>query len=145
MSLIRAQLHHNEKSSLPAPIIGGGAGGGSLVEIPYVNLDDRKDLVVIYNRVPKTGSTSFINVAYDLCRQNSYHVLHINVTANMHVLSLANQVNHYLINVLFLFKYFLQLNISKLFQVKFAFNVSKWDSIKPALYHGHIAFVDFAK
>lgn len=92
--MIRAQLQStNEKSSLPAPIIGGGAGGGSLVEIPNVNLNERKDLVVIYNRVPKTGSTSFINVAYDLCRQNTYHVLHINVTANMHVLSLANQVS----------------------------------------------------
>lgn len=94
VSLIRAQLRRNEKSSLPVPIVGGGAGGGALVEIPSVNLDERKDLVVIYNRVPKTGSTSFINVAYDLCRQNSYHVLHINVTANMHVLSLANQVGH---------------------------------------------------
>lgn len=31
------------------------------------------------------------------------------------------------------------------FQARFSFNVSKWDSIKPALYHGHIAFVDFAK
>lgn len=120
VSIVRAELLRHEKSGLPSPIIGGGAGGGSLVEIPNVNLDERKDLVVIYNRVPKTGSTSFINVAYDLCRQNSYHVLHINVTANMHVLSLANQV-------------------------KFAFNVSKWDAVKPALYHGHIAFVDFAK
>lgn len=92
VALIRAQLQLNEKSNTPTPIIGGGAGGGPLVEIPNVNLDERRDLVVIYNRVPKTGSTSFINVAYDLCRQNAYHVLHINVTANMHVLSLANQV-----------------------------------------------------
>lgn len=92
VAMIRAQLHLNEKASAQVPIVGGGAGGGPLVEIPLVNLSERKDLVVIYNRVPKTGSTSFINVAYDLCRQNSYHVLHINVTGNMHVLSLANQV-----------------------------------------------------
>ncbi|KAJ1524549.1 hypothetical protein ONE63_011038 [Megalurothrips usitatus] len=120
VALIRAQLQANEKSSLRAPIIGGGAGGGPLIEIPDVDLKQRKDLVVIYNRVPKTGSTSFINVAYDLCRPNNYHVLHINVTGNMHVLSLANQA-------------------------RFAYNVSKWEAIKPALYHGHVAFVDFAR
>jgi heparan sulfate 2-O-sulfotransferase HS2ST1 len=51
-----------------------------------------QDLVVIYNRVPKTGSTSFVGVAYDLCKQNGFHVLHINITGNMHALSLKNQV-----------------------------------------------------
>ena len=50
------------------------------------------ELVVIYNRVPKTGSTSFVGVAYDLCRTNGFHVLHVNVSANMHVLTLPNQV-----------------------------------------------------
>lgn len=50
------------------------------------------NLIVIYNRVPKTGSTSFINLAYDLCKRNHFYVLHINITANMHVLSLNNQV-----------------------------------------------------
>lgn len=50
------------------------------------------NLIVIYNRVPKTGSTSFINLAYDLCKKNHFYVLHINITANMHVLSLNNQV-----------------------------------------------------
>ncbi|KAE8746971.1 hypothetical protein FOCC_FOCC006391 [Frankliniella occidentalis] len=126
VAIVRKQILVNNEASIPSPIIGGGAGGGALVEVPNVNLRDRKDLVVIYNRVPKTGSTSFINVAYDLCRLNSYHVLHINVTGNMHVLSLANQNIH-----------------SQ--QARFAFNVSKWDSIKPALYHGHIAYVDFDK
>lgn len=51
------------------------------------------NLIVIYNRVPKTGSTSFINLAYDLCKKNHFFVLHINITANMHVLSLNNQVS----------------------------------------------------
>lgn len=50
------------------------------------------NLIIIYNRVPKTGSTSFINLAYDLCKKNQFYVLHINITANMHVLSLSNQV-----------------------------------------------------
>lgn len=51
-----------------------------------------ENLIVIYNRVPKTGSTSFVNLAYDLCKKNKYHVLHINITANSHILSLQNQV-----------------------------------------------------
>ncbi|XP_017857824.1 PREDICTED: heparin sulfate O-sulfotransferase [Drosophila arizonae] len=82
--------------------------------------DYEEQLVVLYNRVPKTGSTSFVNIAYDLCKQNRYHVLHINVTANMHVLSLPNQIS-------------------------FVRNVTKWHVMKPALYHGHMAFLDFSK
>lgn len=78
------------------------------------------NVVVIYNRVPKTGSTSFIGVAYDLCKKNKFHVLHVNVTANNHVLSMNNQYN-------------------------FARNVTEWSAMKPAIYHGHFAFVDFAK
>ncbi|GLH02308.1 Heparin sulfate O-sulfotransferase [Gryllus bimaculatus] len=81
---------------------------------------DSKNMVIIYNRVPKTASTSFMGVAYDICKQNGFHVLHINVTGNMHVLTLANQL-------------------------KFVQNVSYWHSIKPALYHGHMAFVNFEK
>ncbi|CAH0404593.1 unnamed protein product [Chilo suppressalis] len=78
------------------------------------------DLVVIYNRVPKTGSTSFVGVAYDLCKKNHFKVLHINITANMHVMSLSNQY-------------------------KFAQNVTRWNDVKPALYHGHMAFLNFER
>lgn len=85
---------------------------------PDLNFDD--NLVVIYNRIPKTGSTSFINLAYDLCKKNKFHVLHINITANMHVLSLQNQLD-------------------------FARNISHWNEMKPALYHGHMAYLDFSK
>ncbi|XP_073941354.1 heparan sulfate 2-O-sulfotransferase [Choristoneura fumiferana] len=80
--------------------------------------NNAEDLVVIYNRVPKTGSTSFVGVAYDLCKKNHFKVLHINITANMHVMSLSNQY-------------------------KFAQNVTKWQEMKPALYHGHMAFLNF--
>ncbi|XP_011506451.1 PREDICTED: heparin sulfate O-sulfotransferase-like [Ceratosolen solmsi marchali] len=76
--------------------------------------------VVIYNRVPKTGSTSFVGVVYDLCKKNKYHTLHINITNNMHTLTLPNQI-------------------------QFIRNISQWDSIKPAFYHGHMAFLDFKK
>ncbi|XP_044267119.1 heparin sulfate O-sulfotransferase-like [Tribolium madens] len=78
------------------------------------------DLVVVYNRVPKTGSTSFIGVAYDLCKKNKFHVLHVNITANNHVLSLNNQHD-------------------------FVHNVTNWNVMKPGIYHGHFAFIDFTK
>ncbi|KAJ8681485.1 hypothetical protein QAD02_017272 [Eretmocerus hayati] len=78
------------------------------------------DWVVIYNRVPKTGSTSFVGVVYDLCKKNKYHALHINVSNNMHTLTLSNQM-------------------------KFIHNVTQWNSMKPAFYHGHMAFLDFQK
>lgn len=50
------------------------------------------DMVIIYNRVPKTASTSFTNIAYDLCGKNHYHVLHINTTKNNPVMSIQDQV-----------------------------------------------------
>lgn len=79
-----------------------------------------EDLVVIYNRVPKTGSTSFVGIVYDLCKQNKYHSLHINVTNNMHTLTLPNQI-------------------------QFVNNITQWDAMKPAFYHGHVAFLNFEK
>ncbi|XP_055709524.1 heparin sulfate O-sulfotransferase [Phlebotomus papatasi] len=79
-----------------------------------------ENLIVIYNRVPKTGSTSFVNLAYDLCKKNHFHVLHINISGNMHVLSLPNQID-------------------------FVRNITAWNQMKPALYHGHMAFLDFSK
>lgn len=64
--------------------------------------DELENAVVIYNRVPKTASTSFVGLVYDLCKHNKYHVLHINVTNNMHTLTLANQVlYHTLMQVLY--------------------------------------------
>lgn len=88
-----------------------------LVSKQQYNADE---VTIVYNRVPKTASTSFVGVAYDLCKKNLFHVLHINVTANNHILSLNNQYE--LVN-----------------------NVTNWHALKPALYHGHFAFVDFSK
>lgn len=58
----------------------------------YNKVLQQDDIVLMYNRVPKTGSTSFVGVVYDLCKKNKFHTLHINVTNNMHTLMLANQV-----------------------------------------------------
>ncbi|RXM29212.1 Heparan sulfate 2-O-sulfotransferase 1 [Acipenser ruthenus] len=85
-----------------------------------VVLDESDDVVIIYNRVPKTASTSFTNIAYDLCGKNKYHVLHINTTRNNPVMSLQDQV-------------------------RFVKNVTSWKEMKPGFYHGHVAFLDFAK
>jgi len=30
-------------------------------------------------------------------------------------------------------------------QMTFARNVSQWSAMKPALYHGHLAYIDFAR
>lgn len=50
------------------------------------------DVIVIYNRVPKTGSTSFVGLAYDLYGANRFHIAHVNVTKNSHILSTVDQV-----------------------------------------------------
>lgn len=66
-----------------------------LVEERYVKVKKQKvddDSIVIYNRVPKTASTSFVNVAYDLCKRNGFNVLHLNVTGNLHVMPIPDQV-----------------------------------------------------
>ena len=75
----------------------------SLQDPPAVT--EPEDMVVIYNRVPKTGSTSFAGIAYELCLRNKFHVLHLNVTKNNHVLSISDQVSHsmYLLCLLTLF------------------------------------------
>ncbi|XP_025111700.1 heparan sulfate 2-O-sulfotransferase 1-like [Pomacea canaliculata] len=79
-----------------------------------------EDMIVIYNRVPKTGSTSFAGIVYDLCKSNKFHVVHINMTKNAKTLALSDQV-------------------------RFINNISSWQEKKPAFYHGHLAFIDFSK
>ena len=59
---------------------------------------DHDKVVVIYNRVPKTGSTSFIGLAYDLCFTNHFNVIHINTSHNSPTLSLADQVRLFIIH-----------------------------------------------
>ncbi|CAL9688500.1 unnamed protein product [Knipowitschia caucasica] len=89
-------------------------------EPSWTQTDSDEDLVIVYNRVPKTASTSFTNIAYDLCGKNHYHVLHINTSKNNPVMSIQDQT-------------------------RFVRNVTEWKEMKPAFYHGHVSFVDFTK
>ena len=82
--------------------------------------DSNADSVIIYNRVPKTGSTSLMGLAYDLCANNKFNVLHLNVSKNSHILSLDDQR-------------------------RFVYNVTNWKEKQPSLFHGHVAFINFQK
>lgn len=85
------------------------------------NLEDAlSDSVIVYNRVPKTGSTSFMGLAYDLCKANKFNVLHLNTSKNSHIMSLDDQTT-------------------------FVMNITSWKEKKPSLFHGHISFIDFSK
>jgi len=77
--------------------------------------------ILIYNRVPKTASTTLMNVPYELCRANKYRVVHVNLFQYKHVLTTADQMY-------------------------FARNMSSWNvGDMPTFYHGHFAYFDFAK
>lgn len=69
---------------------GGGGGGKGKGNSKSLNLDN---MVVIYNRIPKTGSTSFIGLAYDLCSRNKFSVINVNTTKKNPTLSLTDQVS----------------------------------------------------
>ncbi|XP_022320973.2 heparan sulfate 2-O-sulfotransferase 1-like isoform X1 [Crassostrea virginica] len=93
--------------------------GPEIVQVELTGHGD-DEMVVIYNRVPKTGSTSFAGIAYDLCKVNHFNVIHVNTSKNAHVMSLSDQM-------------------------KFVRNVTEWIEKKPVIYHGHTAFLDFSR
>jgi len=72
--------------------------------------------IVIYNRVPKTGSTSMMNVVYELFSKNRFRVVQLHVTQYKHMLTLADQIH-------------------------FSRNISGWSNT-PTFYHGHFAYFD---
>lgn len=75
---------------------------------------------VIYNRIPKTASTAFTHVLYDLAKVNEMYVIHVNTSvpgSNAAIMSLQDQES-------------------------FRRNVTEW-SIRPAFFHGHFAFLPF--
>ncbi|XP_065669476.1 heparin sulfate O-sulfotransferase [Hydra vulgaris] len=82
------------------------------------NFED--NLIILYNRVPKTGSTSFMSLLYALQSVNKFSVAYVNVSWISH-------------RFLFLDQY------------RFALNVTSWNIRKPAIYSGHFPFLDFTK
>lgn len=70
--------------------------------------------ILVYNRVPKTGSTSLMNVAYELQAQNKYRVVGVHVTQFKHQLTLPDQR-------------------------ELGWNMTLWSRESPVLYHGHFA------
>ena len=79
---------------------------------------EKDDLVIIYNRVPKTGSTSFMKIVYDLHKINQFSAVYVNVSGK--TMNLATEAS-------------------------FVQNVSQWKSIRPVIYHGHFRHLNFAK
>lgn len=61
-----------------------------------------------------------MGVIYVLCSKINYHVIHLNVSKNRHVMSVADQI-------------------------RFARNITTWKEKMPAFYHGHQSFIDFNK
>lgn len=87
---------------------------GSIDDPDHVS---RNGSIVVYNRVPKTGSTAFTHLLYDLAKVNEIYVIHVNTTVpkqNAAIMSIQDQ------NCL-------------------RQNITHWD-IRPAFYHGHFAY-----
>uniref|UniRef100_H2ZBE7 Heparan sulfate 2-O-sulfotransferase 1 n=1 Tax=Ciona savignyi TaxID=51511 RepID=H2ZBE7_CIOSA len=82
--------------------------------------DEPRQPIVLYNRVPKTGSTSFCNLVYDLTKINNMYCLHVNITKNNLKVAIGDQYN-------------------------LALNMTRWVERKPALYHGHFGYFSFAQ
>ena len=76
--------------------------------------------MILYNRIPKTASTSLMSVMYGLHVENSFNLAYVNVSSTSH-------------------------RFTWLDQYKFARNISHWNVRKPALFHGHFPFLDFTR
>ena len=82
--------------------------------------DNSKGMILIYNSIPKTGSTGVWRVIYTLESKNSFNVEYVNVSSKNRVFSFINK-----------------------FKFKFAKNVSLWYSPRPTLFHENFHFVNF--
>ena len=74
--------------------------------------------ILIYNRIPKTASTTLMHLPYELAKPNGFNVLLLNITRSQHMLTMSDQIF-------------------------FGQNITRWREKRPAIYHGHFAYVDF--
>ncbi|KAL3074005.1 hypothetical protein niasHT_039559 [Heterodera trifolii] len=80
-----------------------------------------RPLLLFYNRIPKTGSTTFVNaIAYDLSTVNGFHVAHLNLTKNRYQMNAIDQA-------------------------RLVRNLTNWQRMHPLFLHGHFAFIDFER
>ncbi|KAK3728766.1 hypothetical protein RRG08_013492 [Elysia crispata] len=93
-------------------------GQRSSKDNPHTEGDLGEETVVLYNRVPKTGSTTLLGIIDQLSLTNSYQAINFNISRLQRVLGLADQR-------------------------RFVTNISNWEEVKPVVYHGHLAFLDF--
>eukprot|EP00096_Caligus_rogercresseyi_P015377 TRINITY_DN7823_c0_g1_i1.p1 TRINITY_DN7823_c0_g1~~TRINITY_DN7823_c0_g1_i1.p1 ORF type:complete len:323 (+),score=66.03 TRINITY_DN7823_c0_g1_i1:74-1042(+) len=77
-----------------------------------------KHKLLIYNRIPKTGSTTLMQLPYTLCKTLDYSVLMVNISRSSHQLTLHDQMT-------------------------LMSNITSWQDRLPALYHGHFSFLNF--
>jgi len=92
-----------------------------LTDNTSVILKEREDgLLIIYNRIPKTGSTSFMSVLYKLHHQNKFALTFVKVSTSNNRFTFIDQY-------------------------KFARNITRWYSFKPALFHGHFPYMNFGQ
>jgi len=83
----------------------------NLVRLPEKLSDNA---VLIYNRVPKTGSTSLMNIAYELFSVNRIRIVQVRLTGHKHSLSSLDLIT-----------------LSK--------NITEWND-RPLLLHGHFSY-----
>ena len=66
---------------------------GAAVSRPVVARGGDRDYLIIYNRVPKTGSTTFANIVYSLCGRRHFNVIYVRAEKNAHIYSIVDQVS----------------------------------------------------
>ena len=82
--------------------------------------------IVLYNRIPKTGSTTFANIVDKLAERNRFWNININTS-----LASGGYGNNYI------------WPLSQ--QRDFLNNITSWTRYQPAIYHGHFGVIPIEK
>ena len=82
----------------------------------YFLVQNEDKVLLIYNKIPKTGSTSFVHFTQHLSEENGFKMVLLNIS-HPHSMTLSDR------------QYF-------------AKNISTWPEMFPAIYHGHFAYVN---